>query len=98
MSQGWRFGKAIVPAASGLLPELFYTTGKIEVAARLGTSIAAGQAPARIGWAILGFLVIAITQSVVRDVVVPVLKILGKCWSAKLEARLMPSRQQKENR
>jgi hypothetical protein len=64
--------------------------------AGLGVSVAAGEAPVKLGWAILGFLVIALTHSVVRDVAVPVLKALGKCWAAKLEARLMPLTQDEE--
>jgi hypothetical protein len=64
-----------------------------EAVGRLGISAAAGQAPVQIGWAILAFLVIAI----IWDVAVPVLQVLGRCWAARLEARLMPPSQDEEN-
>jgi hypothetical protein len=48
-----------------------------------------GSSPAKIAYVLFGLLGLA----VVMYVAVPVLKILGMCWSAKIEARLMPSKQ-----
>jgi hypothetical protein len=48
-----------------------------------------GSSPAKIAYVLLGLLGLA----VVVYVAVPVLKTLGICWSAKIEARLMPSKQ-----
>jgi hypothetical protein len=53
-----------------------------------------GSSPARIAYALLGLLGL----TVVVYVAVPVLKILGRCWSARIEARLMPPKQQRNRR
>jgi hypothetical protein len=53
-----------------------------------------GSSPAKIASILLGLLGLA----VVVYVAVPVLKTLGVCWSAKIEARLMPSNQQRDRR
>jgi len=53
-----------------------------------------GSSPAKIAYAVLGLLGLA----VVVYVAVPVLKTLGVCWSAKIEARLMPSKGQRGRR
>jgi hypothetical protein len=50
-----------------------------------------GSSPAKIAYALLGLLGLA----VVVYVAVPVLKALGTCWSARIEARLMPPKQQR---
>jgi hypothetical protein len=47
-----------------------------------------GSSPAEIASVLLGVLGLA----VVAYVAVPVLKTLGRCWSARIEARFMPSR------
>ena len=45
-----------------------------------------GHSPAEIAYTLLGLLGLA----VIAYVAVPVLKTLGKSWSAKIEARLLP--------
>jgi hypothetical protein len=64
---------------------------------RIGVSIAAGQAPIRIGWAILAFFVIHVACSLARYVVTPVFKALGKRLAAKVEARLLPPERSEED-
>jgi hypothetical protein len=51
-----------------------------------------GSSPAKIVTSLLGLLGLA----VVVYVAVPVLKTLGMCWSARIEVRLTPSKQQHE--
>jgi hypothetical protein len=53
-----------------------------------------GSSPAEIACVLLGVLGLA----VVVYVAVPVLKTLGVCWSARVEARLMPSKQPRGRR
>jgi hypothetical protein len=59
--------------------------------------VTTGGAPAKIGWAILVFFLIGTTHFIVKDVVAPVLKALGKGLAGRLEARLMPPRQDEGN-
>jgi hypothetical protein len=67
---------------------------RAQAVARLGTAIAAGQTPARIGYALLGLFVLAIG----KHVLVPVLKELGACLAARIKARLMSPGQQRDRR
>jgi hypothetical protein len=53
-----------------------------------------GSSPGEIACVLLGVLGLA----VVVYVAVPVLKTLGMCWSARIEARLMPSKQPRGRR
>ena len=53
-----------------------------------------GSSPTKIAHVLLGLLGLA----VVVYVAVPVLKTLGRCWSARIEARLMPSRHRRGRR
>ena len=53
-----------------------------------------GSSPAEIAYIFLGLFGLA----VVVYVAVPVLKTLGVCWSARIEARLMPSKQSRGRR
>lgn len=55
---------------------------------------ALGSSPTKILCALLSVLGLA----VVVYVAVPVLKTLGTCWSARIEARLMPSKQLRSRR
>jgi hypothetical protein len=90
------FGGCEPPRSSGgkacSMPATDAWLSPAEVAARLGISLAAGYAPARDAYALLGLLVLAIG----KHFLVPILQAFGESIAARIRTRLTPTKAQRD--